>query len=63
MLPDKSNLPHKFGDEEHLEGGEILTWINERCYYSSKPTESMFGGPPRLKLPTCKTRSMSRTPE
>jgi hypothetical protein len=59
VLPDTSNQPHKFGDDEHREGGENLFWINETCYYSNKPTESMFGVTPWLKLPTCKARSMS----
>jgi hypothetical protein len=59
VLPDASSQPHKFGDDEHREGGENLFWINETCYYSNKPTESMFGVTPWLKLPTCKARSMS----
>ena len=59
VLPDRSNQPHKLGDSEHREGGEIITWINETCFYSYKPAESMYVGPPRLKLPICKTRSMA----
>lgn len=63
VLPDKSKQPHKFGDEEHLEGGEIITWMNETCYVSNKLTEG-FGGlsdrsrAPQLKVWTCKRRSM-----
>jgi hypothetical protein len=57
-LPDSANLPHKLGDSEQFEGGDVITWINERCYYKSDPLENMQGGPPRLKLPICKTRSM-----
>lgn len=66
VLPDKSRQPHKFGDVEHYEGGEIITWINETCFISNKPSEGGFGGlsdrsiAPRLKVPTCKARSMAR---
>jgi hypothetical protein len=59
VLPDTSSQPHKVGDDEHREGGENLFWINESCYYSNKPTESMFGVTPWLKLPTCKTSGMA----
>ena len=56
MLPDKSNLPHKAGDTEHFEGGEVITWVNERCYYSNRPGPMTFGG---ASQKVCKTRSMS----
>ncbi len=26
---------HRLGDTEHYEGGETITWINSRCYYST----------------------------
>lgn len=64
VLPDKSRQPHKYGDEEHLEGGEIITWMNETCYVSHRPAEGGFGGlsdysrAPHLKVWTCKRRSM-----
>jgi hypothetical protein len=58
VLPDSSNRPHKPGDSEQFEGGVVITWINETCYYRSEPLENMMGDPHKLKLPTCKARSM-----
>jgi hypothetical protein len=26
---------HQFGDEEHAEGGELITWANDKCYYTT----------------------------
>jgi hypothetical protein len=57
VLPDRSNLPHKAGDTEHFEGGEVITWVNERCYYSNRPSAISFGG---ASQKVCKTRSMSQ---
>jgi hypothetical protein len=35
---------HQFGDDEHAEGGELITWVNDRCYYTTHgPTT--FGMP------------------
>jgi hypothetical protein len=56
VLPDKSNLPHKAGDTEHFEGGQLITWINEVCYYTSRPGPMNFGGESRK---VCKVRSMN----
>jgi hypothetical protein len=57
VLPDKSNLPHKKGDTEKFEGGEVITWINERCYYTNRPGPmTTFGG---ASQKVCKVRSMA----
>jgi hypothetical protein len=51
--PPKSSL-HKLGDSQHFEGGEIITWIGEGCYYSNQnPHIAAFGPALRLQLPTC----------
>jgi hypothetical protein len=26
---------HQFGDEEHAEGGELIAWVNDKCYYTT----------------------------
>ena len=51
-LPHEA-FEHKLGVVEHREGGEIIEWINDRCYYTNKrrPGENAFG----LLLPVCKT--------
>lgn len=56
VLPDKSKQPHKAGDTEHFEGGEVITWINERCYFSNRPAPVGFGGESKK---VCKVRSMA----
>jgi hypothetical protein len=56
VLPDKSNMPHKAGDTEHFEGGEVITWVNERCYYTNRPAAILFGGASQR---VCKVRSMA----
>lgn len=45
---------HEPGDTERFEGGEVVTWINDRCYYSSKPPPGSDPNPLRLMTPTCK---------
>ena len=57
VLQDDAGVPHKNGQVERREGGELITWISDLCYYSNRSTESLIGGPPTLKLPTCKVRS------
>jgi hypothetical protein len=57
-LPDSSDVPHRPGDSERGDGGVVITWINETCYYRSDPLENMMGDPHKLKLPVCKARSM-----
>ena len=56
VLPDKSKQPHKAGDTEHFEGGEVITWLNERCYVSNRPGPVGFGGESKK---VCKVRSMA----
>jgi hypothetical protein len=56
VLPDKSKQPHKKGDTEHFEGGEVITWLNERCYVSNRPGPIGFGG---ASQKICKVRSMA----
>lgn len=51
VLPDTSKRPHKAGDTEHFEGGRVITWLNETCYYALDPL-----GQSGL---ICKVRSMS----
>jgi hypothetical protein len=51
-----SNMPHKAGDTEHFDGGEVITWVNERCYYTNRPGPIGFGG---TSQKVCKTRSMA----
>jgi hypothetical protein len=36
----RNNVPlvrdyHQSGDIEHAEGGEIITWVNDRCFYTT----------------------------
>jgi hypothetical protein len=35
----RNNTPltrdHQFGDTEHAEGGEIITWVNDKCFYTT----------------------------
>jgi hypothetical protein len=35
----KNNAPlsrdHKFGDTEHAEGGELIAWMDDKCYYTT----------------------------
>jgi hypothetical protein len=26
---------HQFGDDEHAAGGELITWVNDKCYYTT----------------------------
>ena len=26
---------HRFGDDEHAEGGELITWANDKCFYTT----------------------------
>jgi len=50
----RNNLPlirnyHQLGDEERAEGGELMTWVNDRCYYTTHGA-TMYGMPQTLKL-------------
>ena len=36
----RNNVPlirdyRQFGDDEHAEGGELITWANDKCYYTT----------------------------
>jgi len=58
-LPDLSNRPHKRGDTEHFEGGETITWLDERCYVSNRPVPPpTMAGEFQMARPVCKVRSM-----
>lgn len=26
---------HQLGDTEHAEGGELITWVNDKCYFTT----------------------------
>jgi hypothetical protein len=44
----------KRGDTQRLEGGQVITWIDENCYYASPPSSLDPGASTRLWVPTCK---------
>jgi hypothetical protein len=58
-LPPKPS-GHEFGDTQRFEGGEIITWIDDRCYYSNNSTGSPYGAnspfmlEQGLQRPVCK---------
>jgi hypothetical protein len=35
---------HKLGDTEHAEGGELITWMNDKCYFTTHGVTT-FGMP------------------
>jgi hypothetical protein len=56
---------HLFGDTEHFDGGEIIDWIDERCYYGNRdpngnlpPMHGVTGLAPAYLtgIPICKPR-------
>jgi hypothetical protein len=53
-LPPPDQRGHHLGDTEHLEGGEIIDWVNDKCYYTKMPPPGPDLGPLRLMLPVCK---------
>ena len=54
--PPKDSL-RRLGDSEHYEGGVIIDWISNRCYYSNQDAPiAAFGQALRLQLPTCTGR-------
>jgi hypothetical protein len=58
-LPDLSNRPHQRGDTEHFEGGESITWLDERCYITNRPVPPpTMAGEFQMQRPVCKVRSM-----
>jgi hypothetical protein len=57
--PPKSSLRQK-GDSEHFEGGVIIDWIDNGCYYSNQKEHiDAFGPALRLQVPTCTGRDRS----
>jgi hypothetical protein len=45
----RNNVPlirdyHQLGDDEHAEGGERITWVNDKCYYTTHGVTT-FGMP------------------
>jgi hypothetical protein len=52
-LPPKPSR-HKLGDSEHFEGGVIIDWTSNRCYYSNQNAPiAAFGPALRLQIPIC----------
>ena len=58
--PPESSRP-KAGDTQRFEGGEVITWINDRCYYTNQNFSTPFlAGAPvgssdlRVQRPVCK---------
>lgn len=52
-LPPKSSR-QKVGDSIHLEGGVIIDWVGNGCYYSNQDAHiDAFGPALRLQVPTC----------
>jgi hypothetical protein len=56
---------HQLGDTDHFDGGEIIDWINDRCYYSNRdpngnlpPMHAVTGLAPSYLTgkPICKPR-------
>jgi hypothetical protein len=40
---------HVSGDTEHAEGGELITWVDDKCYYTTHGTTT-FGMPQTAKV-------------
>ena len=45
----RNNVPlirdyHQLGDDEHAEGGGLITWVNDKCYYTTHGVTT-FGMP------------------
>lgn len=49
----RNNTPlardHQLGDTEHAEGGEIITWVNDKCYFTTHGITT-FGMPQTSKV-------------
>jgi hypothetical protein len=49
----RNNAPlardHQLGDTEHAGGGEIITWVNDKCYYTTHGITT-FGMPQTSKV-------------
>ena len=50
----KNNVPlvrdyHQFGDDERAEGGELITWVDDKCYFTTHGITT-FGLPQTSKV-------------
>jgi hypothetical protein len=50
----RNNVPlvrdyHQLGDGEHAEGGELITWVNDKCYFTTHGITT-FGMPETNKV-------------
>lgn len=50
----RNNVPlvrdyHQLGDSEHAEGGELITWVNDKCYFTTHGVTT-FGMPQTSKV-------------
>ena len=50
----RNNVPlvrdyHQLGDDEHAEGGELITWVNDKCYFTTHGVTT-FGMPQTSKV-------------
>jgi hypothetical protein len=49
----RNNAPlapdHPYGDSEHAEGGEIITWVDDKCYWTTHGIAT-FGPPQSSKV-------------
>jgi len=52
--PPPKDSRHKLGDSQHFEGGVIIDWTSNRCYYSNQDApHPELGQALRLQLPIC----------
>ena len=59
--PPPKSSSRQLGDSEHYEGGVIVDWINDHCYYTNQDTPiAAFGPALRLQTPVCKGGGSSR---
>ena len=58
-LPPPIDREHKFGDTEQYEGGDTITWISKRCYYTT--AQPVIPNYFNMMMPVCKPRSHSST--
>ena len=49
----RNNAPlardHQLGDTEHADGGELITWVNDKCFYTTQGITT-FGMPQTSKV-------------
>jgi hypothetical protein len=52
--PPPKRSHHELGDSQHFEGGVIIDWVSNGCYYSNQNEHiAAFGPALRLQLPIC----------